>query len=72
VSIRSLLGVLVACSAFGCASTPSDPAAQARVDEPVRTGTRLPGVNSGMTASESKDDYQDQKARSGGAGAFVR
>jgi hypothetical protein len=69
---RSLLCVVVASSAFGCASTPNDPAAQSRPDEPIRTGTRLPSNNSGMTGTISKDDYQNQRSRSGSAGDLFK
>jgi hypothetical protein len=70
MQIRSLLAVLAASSAAcGCAVPPDDPgsAQQARPEPTVRTGSRLPGTGSGMTGNISKDDYQDQRSRSGGA-----
>lgn len=70
MQMRSLLAILVASSAAcGCALPPDDPQSeqQARPEPVVRTGSRLPSTGSAMTGNISKDDYQDQRSRSGGA-----
>lgn len=74
--VRSLLSVLVTCSAaYGCTIPTNEPVAapaQSRSDPEVRTGTRLPGNNSGMTGSVSKDDWQNQRSREGASGVPMK
>jgi hypothetical protein len=65
--LRTFLSILVSCCAVAaCATPPGDPAAaQPRVDPEMRTGSRLPGNNSGMTGTASRDDVMNDRSRSG-------
>lgn len=79
MQIRSLLGILVSCcAAFGCATPADQPAAgQLRTvpDPVVRTGSRIPTSDpaaTSRTGEMSRDDYQDQRARQGGAGQIFK
>lgn len=72
--IRALLTILVSCcAAFGCETLPDQAATtKTRAEPEIRTGTRLPGNNSGMTGSVSKEDWQNQRSRQGGAGELFK
>lgn len=74
MQIRSLLAILVTCSAaFGC-QTPPDQSVdeQAKAEPPVRTGTRLPGHSSGMTGIIGADDWRSDRARQGSTADIVK
>lgn len=71
--IRSLLSLLVCCSALcACAAPATEPVSAQPRDPAVRTGTRLPGNNSGMTGSIGGDEFRDGKARQGQAGDLMK
>lgn len=74
MQIRSLLAILVTCSAaFGCQTPPAQSVGeQARSEPPVRTGTRLPGHGAGMTGTIGADDYRNDRARQGSTADIVR
>jgi len=71
--IRSLLSLVVACGAVGaCAAPANEPVSAQPRDPAVRTGTRLPGNNSGMTGHIGQDELLSGKARQGSTGDFVK
>jgi hypothetical protein len=71
--IRSLLSLAIFCGAVcACAAPTNEPVSAQPRDPAVRTGTRLPGNNSGMTGHIGADEYQDGKARQGQAGGFMK
>lgn len=70
---RSLLSIVVSCGALcACAAPANEPVSAQPRDPAVRTGTRLPGTNSGMTGSIGADEYRDGKARQGQAGDLMK
>ena len=71
--IRSLLSLVVSCGAVcACAAPANEPVSAQPRDPAVRTGTRLPGNNSGMTGNIGADEYRDGKARQGSSGDFMK
>jgi hypothetical protein len=71
--IRSLLSLVVACGAVGaCAAPANEPVSAQPRDPAVRTGSRLPGNNSGMSGNIGGDEYRDGRARQGQTGDFVK
>ena len=71
--IRSLLSLVVACGAVcACAAPTNEPVSAQPRDPVVRTGSRLPGNNSGMTGNIGGDEYRDGKARQGQTGDLMK
>jgi hypothetical protein len=71
--IRSLLSLVVACGAVGaCAAPANEPVSAQPRDPVVRTGTRLPGNNSGMTGTIGQDELLSGKARQGQTGDLMK
>jgi hypothetical protein len=71
--IRSLLSLVASCGAIcGCAAPTNEPVSAQPRDPVVRTGSRLPGNNSGMTGNIGGDEYRDGKARQGQTGDLIK
>jgi hypothetical protein len=71
--IRSLLSIAVAGAAVGaCAAPTNEPASVQQRDPVVRTGTRLPGNNSGISGTIGGDEFRDGKARQGQTGDLMK
>ena len=71
--IGSLLSIVVSCGALcACAAPTNEPVSAQPRDPAVRTGTRLPGTNSGMTGNIGGDEFRDGKARQGQAGDIMK
>lgn len=71
--IRSWLSLVVSCGAVcACAAPTNEPVSAQPRDPAVRTGTRLPGNNSGMTGHIGADEYRDAKARQGQTGDLMK
>lgn len=70
---RSLLSLVVSCGAVCACATPANEPVSAQPRDPVvRTGTRLPGNNSGMTGHIGGDEFRDGKARQGQTGELMK